>query len=113
MSGQETRNKLTDYWADHDIQEGQEFAFLTNLIHQEWTGLSVKGHKALKGLRSLNLRDHMTEPEQDESTRRLSCFAASIGPSNQRDHSALTHQSGKFALVSGKYWHCGAFGQRN
>jgi hypothetical protein len=33
MTGQETRNKLTDYWADHDIQEGQEFAILTNLIH--------------------------------------------------------------------------------
>ena len=63
MSGQETRNKLTDYWADHDIKEGQEFAFLTNLIHQEWTGLTVKGHKQLKGLRTQNLRDHMTEVE--------------------------------------------------
>ncbi|MDR3672894.1 MAG: BRO family protein [Holophaga sp.] len=63
MSGQETRNKLTDYWADHDIKEGQEFAILTNLIHQEWTGLSVKGHKQLKGLRTQNLRDHMTEAE--------------------------------------------------
>jgi len=37
MTGQETRNKLTDYWANHDIQEGQEFAILTNLIHEEWT----------------------------------------------------------------------------
>jgi DNA-damage-inducible protein D len=63
MTGQETRNKLTDYWADHDIREGQEFAILTNLIHQEWTGLSVKGHKDLKGLRAQNLRDHMTEAE--------------------------------------------------
>ena len=63
MTGQETRNKLTDYWGDHDIKEGQEFAFLTNLIHQEWTGLTVKGHKQLKGLRTQNLRDHMTEVE--------------------------------------------------
>lgn len=63
MTGQETRNKLTDYWADHDIKEGQEFAILTNLIHEEWAGLSVKAHKALKGLRSQNLRDHMTEAE--------------------------------------------------
>jgi hypothetical protein len=40
-------------------------------------------------------------------------YSAGVGPSNQRDHSALTHQSGKFAFVYGKYWHCGAFGQRN
>jgi hypothetical protein len=63
MTGQETRNKLTDYWADHDIKEGQEFAILTNLIHEEWTGLSVKSHKDLKGLHTQNLRDHMTESE--------------------------------------------------
>jgi len=63
MTGQETRNKLMDYWADHDIREGQEFAILTNLIHEEWTGLSVKAHKDLKQLRTQNLRDHMTEAE--------------------------------------------------
>lgn len=63
MTGQETRNKLTDYWADHDIKEGQEFAILTNLIHEEWTGINVKQHKDLKGLHTQNLRDHMTEAE--------------------------------------------------
>ena len=42
MTGQETRNKLTDYWKEHGVQKGDEFAFLTNIIHQEWTGLSVK-----------------------------------------------------------------------
>jgi DNA-damage-inducible protein D len=46
---------------EHDIKEGQEFAILTNIIHQEWSGVSVKGHKAMKGLKSQNLRDHMTE----------------------------------------------------
>src|SRR5256885_2210337 len=40
-----------------------EFAFLTNVIHQEWTGLSVKKHKNLKGLKTQNLRDHMSEAE--------------------------------------------------
>ncbi|MBT9455270.1 MAG: hypothetical protein IV097_01480 [Burkholderiaceae bacterium] len=63
MTGQETRNKLTDYWREHDIKAGQEFAILTNIIHQEWTGVSVKDHKQLKGLKSHNLRDHMTEAE--------------------------------------------------
>jgi len=63
MTGQETRNKLTDYWKDHDITEGEEYAILTNIIHQEWSGLSVKEHKNLKGLKSQNLRDHMSEAE--------------------------------------------------
>ena len=63
MTGQETRNKLTDYWKDHEISEGEEYAILTNIIHQEWSGLSVKDHKNLKGLKSQNLRDHMSEAE--------------------------------------------------
>ena len=63
MTGQETRNKLTDYWKDHEITEGEEYAILTNIIHQEWSGLSVKEHKNLKGLKSQNLRDHMSEAE--------------------------------------------------
>lgn len=63
MTGQETRNKLTDYWSNHDIKKGEEFAILTNIIHQEWSGVSVKDHKELKGLESQNLRDHMSEAE--------------------------------------------------
>lgn len=63
MTGQETRNKLTDYWKDHKITDGEEFAILTNIIHQEWSGLSVKEHKQLKNLKSQNLRDHMSEAE--------------------------------------------------
>jgi DNA-damage-inducible protein D len=63
MTGQETRNKLTDYWANHDIKKGDEFAILTNVIHQEWSGVNVRDHKAIKGLKSQNLRDHMNEAE--------------------------------------------------
>jgi DNA-damage-inducible protein D len=63
MTGQETRNKLTDYWKDAGIKQKDEFALLTNIIHQEWTGLTVKKHKDLKGLKSQNLRDHMNEAE--------------------------------------------------
>lgn len=63
MSGQETRNKLTDYWKKSGVEKSDEFAFLTNIIHQEWTGLTVKKHKDLKGLKTQNLRDHMSEAE--------------------------------------------------
>jgi prophage antirepressor-like protein len=63
MMGQETRNKLTDYWSGHDVKKGEEFAILTNIIHEEWSDLSVKEHKNLKGLKTQNLRDHMSEEE--------------------------------------------------
>ena len=63
MTGQETRNKLTDYWKESGVTKNDEFAMLTNIIHQEWTGLTVKKHKELKGLKSQNLRDHMNEAE--------------------------------------------------
>jgi DNA-damage-inducible protein D len=64
MMGQETRNKLTDYWKEAGVTEGKEYAILTNIIHQEWSDLSVGDHKKLKQLsKTNNLRDHMTEAE--------------------------------------------------
>lgn len=63
MMGQETRNKLTDYWKGHEVKEREEYAILTNIIHQEWSDVTVKEHKKLKNLKSENLRDHMTEAE--------------------------------------------------
>jgi hypothetical protein len=85
MTGQETRNKLTDYWADHDVKKGEEYAILTNLIHQEWSGISVKFHKELKGLETQNLRDHMSEAEliftalAELSTRQIAETTAATG----------------------------------
>jgi hypothetical protein len=63
MMGQEVRNKLTDYWKDHEITKDEEFAILTNIIHQEWSGVTVKEHKNIKGLKTQNLRDHMSDAE--------------------------------------------------
>ncbi len=90
MTGQETRNKLTDFWRDHDIKEGSEFAILTNIIHQEWSGVSVKEHKGMKGLESQNLRDHMSEAEliftalAELSTRQIAENVNAIGmPQNK------------------------------
>lgn len=85
MMGQETRNKLTDYWKDHEVTRQDEYAVLTNIIHEEWTGLSVKGHKVLKGLKTQNLRDHMSEAEliftalAELSTRQIAETEAAIG----------------------------------
>lgn len=93
LLGQETRNKLTDYWRNHDIKEGDEFAILTNLIHQEWTGISVKEHKNLKGLKTQNLRDHMSEAEliftalAEPSTRQIAETIKATGLNENKDAS--------------------------
>jgi hypothetical protein len=85
MSGQETRNKLTDYRSTHEVKEGEEFAILTNIIHEEWSGLSIKKHKKFKNLKSQNLRDHMSEAEliftalAEYSTRQISEREQSVG----------------------------------
>ena len=90
MTGQETRNKLTDYWAEHDIKKGEEFAILTNIIHQEWAEVSIKDHKQLKGLQSQNLRDHMSEAEliftalAELSTRQIAESEEAMGLANNK-----------------------------
>lgn len=63
VMSQESRHRLTAYWGTHGITDSEEFRALTNLIHQAWSHMSVQEHKTLKGLKSQNLRDHMTESE--------------------------------------------------
>lgn len=63
MMGQEIRNKLTDYWQNNEVKEKEEYAILTDIIHKEWTDLTTKEHKQYKGLKTENLRDHMTDAE--------------------------------------------------
>lgn len=100
ITGQETRNKLTDYWKEHDITEDEEYAILTNLIHQEWSGLSVKEHKNLKGLKSQNLRDHMSEAEliftalAELSTRQI---AESENSTGMEENKKSAKRGGKIA----------------
>ena len=90
MMGQETRNKLTDYWSEHVIQKGEEFAILTNIIHQEWSNVSVKEHKDIKKLHTQNLRDHMSEAEliftalAELSTRQIAESVEAIGMSENK-----------------------------
>jgi len=100
MMGQETRNKLTDYWKGHEIKGEAAFAFLTNLIHQEWSGVSVKKHKAIKGLKTQNLRDHMSEAEliftalAELSTRQI---AESVSATGMIENAEAGKKGGKIA----------------
>ncbi len=103
MMSQETRNKLTDYWKEHDIKEGEEFAILTNIIHEEWTGLTVKKHKNLKNLKTQNLRDHMNEAEliftalAELSTRQI---AQNVNAAGMPENKLASKKGGNIAKIA-------------
>lgn len=56
----EVRKELTDEWKRTGVKEGQEYALLTDIITQEWSGFTTKQYKRHKGLKKENLRDNMT-----------------------------------------------------
>ena len=100
MMGQETRNKLTDYWKNHEISREDEYAILTNIIHLEWSGVSVKQHKDIKGLKSQNLRDHMSEAEliftalAELSTRQI---AESVNAAGMSENAEAGEKGGRIS----------------
>ena len=59
----EIRKDLTDQWKLHNVQEGIQYATLTDIIYQAWAGKTAKQYKQLKGLKKENLRDNMTNEE--------------------------------------------------
>ena len=59
----EIRKDLTDEWKRHGLQEGVQFATLTDIIYQTWAGKTAKEYKTFKGLKKENLRDNMTNKE--------------------------------------------------
>ena len=62
IQGIQARHELTNEWKSHGVQNNQ-YAILTNIIHQGAFGISVKAHKNIKGLKKENLRDNMTPVE--------------------------------------------------
>ncbi len=63
LNGILDRNKLTDLWKQSGINEGYEYAILTNDIYKEWSGMTAKEYKEFKGLRKESLRDNMSDIE--------------------------------------------------
>lgn len=59
----EIRKDLTDQWKLHNVEEGVQYATLTDIIYQSWAGRTSKEYKKLKGLKKENLRDNMTNEE--------------------------------------------------
>ena len=100
LIGQEVRNKLTDYWKDHEVTKSDEFALLSNIIHKEWTDLSINEHKDLKNLKNENLRDHMSDAElvftalAELSTRQI---AESVEATGLEENKIPAKKGGKIA----------------
>ena len=57
------RNELTDEWQERGVQQGKEYAILTDEITKAWSGMSTRQYKKLKGLKKENLRDNMSTME--------------------------------------------------
>ena len=99
----EVRKELTDEWQRTGVQEGVEYATLTDIITQTWSGLRTKEYKQLKRLKKENLRDNMTNIElalnilAEASTAELS---RQKNPNGFRQNITIAHEGGSVAKVA-------------
>jgi len=96
----EIRKELTDEWKKHGLQEGGEFAFLTDVIYKTWAGKTAKEYKQHKGLKKENLRDNMTNKElvinmlAELSTKEISEV---VNPQSFTEHEDVAKRGGGVA----------------
>ncbi|WP_439236074.1 BRO family protein [Lonepinella koalarum] len=96
----EIRKELTDEWKRTGVQEGQQFAVLTNILTKAWSGKTVKEYKQHKGLKKENLRDNMTNTElilnmlAEASAKDIS---HAINPENFEQNKQVAQQGGEVA----------------
>lgn len=96
----EVRKELTDEWKRHGLQEGMQFATLTDVIYKSWSDMTAREYKKFKGLKKENLRDNMTNKElvlnmlAEISTKEISENAE---PVTFEDHVDIASQGGEVA----------------
>lgn len=96
----EIRKELTDEWKRHGLQEGVQFATLTDIIYQTWADMTAREYKQFKGLKKENLRDNMTNKElvlnmlAELSTKEIS---ESRNPETFGEHQQIARQGGEIA----------------
>lgn len=96
----EIRKELTDEWKRHGLQEGVQFATLTDIIYQTWADKTAKEYKQLKGLKKENLRDNMTNTElvlnmlAELSTKKIS---ETQNPETFNEHANVARRGGSIA----------------
>ena len=99
----EIRKELTDEWKKRGVQEGVQFATLTDIITKAWSGNTTKEYKILKGLKKENLRDNMTNTElilnmlAEASTKDIS---QATSPVTFRESQKVAKQGGNVAKVA-------------
>ena len=86
----EVRKELTDEWKRTGVQEGLEYASLTDIITREWSGFTTKQYKRHKGLKKENLRDNMTNLE---IALNILAEASTTEISKQRDPKGYNQQA--------------------
>ena len=96
----EIRKELTDEWKRHGLQEGVQFATLTDIIYQTWADKTAKEYKQFKGLKKENLRDNMTNTElvlnmlAELSTTKIS---ETQNPDTFNEHADVARRGGNIA----------------
>lgn len=96
----EIRKDLTDEWKRRGLEEGMQFATLTDIIYHTWAGMTAREYKKFKGLKKENLRDNMTNRElvmnmlAELSTKDIS---ESQNPETFREHIDVARQGGEIA----------------
>ena len=96
----EIRKELTDEWKKRGLQEGVQFATLTDIIYQTWADKTAKEYKQFKGLKKENLRDNMTNKElilsmlAELSTKEIS---EATDPETFSEHIDTAQQGGEVA----------------
>lgn len=99
----EIRKDLTDEWKKHNLQEGIQFATLTDIIYKTWAGKTAKEYKQFKGLKKENLRDNMTNTElvlNMLAEAAKTDLSKEKGPKEFQEHANIAHQGGKVAQVA-------------
>jgi len=101
----EVRKELTDEWEQRGVKKGQEFAILTDVITQSWSGFTTKQYKQYKGLKTESLRDNMTNLElvlnmlAEASTTEIS---KKENPKSFSENKRIANRGGKVAGVARK-----------
>jgi hypothetical protein len=99
----EVRKELTDEWQRRGVQQGQEFATLTDVITKTWSGMTTKKYKQYKGLKTESLRDNMTNLElvlnmlAEASTTEIS---KEKNPSSFAENTQVARQGGSVAAAA-------------
>ena len=99
----EIRKSLTDEWKRLGLQEGTQFATLTDIIYKTWAGKTTKEYKKFKNLKKENLRDNMTNKElvlnmlAELSTKEIS---EATNPETLPEHKDVAKRGGSIAKVA-------------